>query len=1551
MSTFSCVVIGNESLLVQCAQILIDRGHAIRAVVTRNPDVSGWAAGQGLRCERPGPDLAARLADTPFDWLFSIANLAVLPDALLALPSRGAVNFHDGPLPRYAGLNAPVWALINREMSHGVSWHVIEGGVDEGDVLERREFAVSPDDTALTLNARCYAAAIDSFADLCAALEAGEPRRSPQDLSGRTYFGRDLRPEAAARLDFRRDAEDLVALVRGLDHGAYWNPLSAAKIAAGGRIVLVRAASVADRPGAAIPGAVLEAGADGLVVATGSRAIRLTALSDLRGQPVEPGGLAAIGDVLPSLDRAAAEDLTRGMAALAPHDAYWRRRLRDLDPAELPQASATGQPPAFHQIDLHRPDGLTDDRFVAAVGAWAARLSGRAEFDLAFRDVVLADACGTAPGYVADWTPIRHKAPQVRAPFAAAAEAMAAELAAARAHVGFAVDLPARDPALADLQTPQVGVALGPDADPIEGACVTVLAGASVALSYDANRLSAAAAARMAEGLAAMLEAAGGLGGDARPVELLPAMGAGERELTLREWNDTRTRVDWTSCAHQQFEAQAARTPDAIALSFEADELSYAELDARANRVAHVLKGMGVGPDVLVGLHVPRSLELVIGALAIQKAGGAYVPLDPSYPADRIALYIADSAAPVIVTRSDIAAALPANAAQTLVIDRDPRIDDAPAGPVESAVRSENLAYMIFTSGSTGRPKGVMIGHRNLCNFFAGMDERLGVEPGVWFAVTSLSFDISVLELFWTLARGFKVVLSGDENRALVSSGQLRISERPIDFSLFYWGNDDGVGSRKYELLLEGAKFADRNGFCAVWTPERHFHAFGGPYPNPSVTGAAVAAVTRNLSVRAGSCVAPLHHTARIAEEWAVIDNLTDGRAALAIASGWQPDDFVLRPENAPPDNKRAMMEAIDALRRLWRGEAVAFPTRDGAPFAVVTQPRPVSKELPIWVTTAGNPDTWREAGAIGANVLTHLLGQSVEEVADKIVIYHGALRAAGHDPADHKVTLMLHSYVGSDRETAREVAREPMKDYLRSAAALIKQYAWAFPAFKKPAGVSNPMQIDLQSLGEDELDAILDFAFQRYFEDSGLFGTVEECVARVERLRRIGVDEIACLIDYGIPTAQVLAGLVPLAEVLKRANAPTEAAPDDFSIAAQILRHGVTHLQCTPSMARMFMMNDDARHALGRVRRLLIGGEALPGALVAECRRVTQARIDNMYGPTETTIWSSSARAEPVDGVVDIGAPIANTALYVLDAALQPAPIGAPGELWIGGAGVARGYWRREDLTAERFRPDPFAEPDGQAGSPRMYNTGDLVRRREDGRIDFLGRADHQVKIRGHRIELGEIEAVLETLPGVRQAVVLAREDAPGDLRLVAYVTGAPDLAEQRLRDLLGERLPAHMTPARIVRVDAFPLTPNKKVDRKALPAPAARSQPAGGAPEAPSPAAGIEGTIASIWSRVLGVDRVKPSDSFFALGGHSLLAVQAHREIAAAIGPGRVTITDIFRFPTLAALAAHLEPRPGSPAGDAPATADASERARARTDAMSRRRAMRAGGSGGSA
>ncbi|GGH23153.1 hypothetical protein GCM10010973_08870 [Cribrihabitans marinus] len=1515
-------MIGQESLLIGCSEMLLERGHEIRAVVSRDADILAWARGKGLPTTGAISDLAETFDPDGFDWLLSLANLSVIPEAVLALPARGAVNFHDGPLPEHAGLNCPVWALMAGDTAYGVTWHLIEGGIDEGDILAQERFDIVPDETALSLNSKCYAAGMDSFPQVLDQLETGL-QRQPQELPHRAYHGRDSRPPAGGVLDLARPAGVVSAQIRALDFGGYWNPVTCAKLRIGADILRVTSVQGAATTGA-LPGTVLDVGDRVLTVETGDGALRLEGVTRLDGSAVDLTGLTRPGDRLVPPDAQEATALDAALAATQRAEPHWRRMLRDRHPLPLPLAAGKASGDwAVQRISV--PHGLSRAQMAAATLLWALHTSGEDHGDLALASAGVR----AAHGLTSDWVPLRARDD---APLGALQMRAEADLAKAAELGGFARDLVARDPGIELRGTPPIGLALD-GAGPVPGSLATVvLSDGRMALHVDSGALDTDAGELLALRLERALQAVAGAAEDTTPdrLDLLPEA---ERATVLTNWNDTARDYDRGETVHGAFEAQAARMPDAPALVFAEQAFSYGALDARANAIAARLRAMGVQPGVHVGLYCPRGPEMVAAALAILKAGGAYVPLDPDYPADRIAHYITDSRAGVIVTEAALRTALPAGDAQVLQLEEVAASDVA----VDGGASADDLAYLIYTSGSTGTPKGVMVEHRNVMNFFAGMDDRIDHAPGdCWLAVTSLNFDISVLEIFWTLARGFKVVLSSDENRAAISNGPIAVSDRHIDFNLMYWGNDDGPGPKKYELLLEGAKFAAAHGFNAVWTPERHFHAFGGPYPNPAVTGAAVAAVAPGLAVRAGSCVAPLHHPARIAEDWAVIDNLTGGKTGIGFASGWQPDDFVLRPENAPPNNKPAMFEALETVRKLWRGEKVGFPRADGSIHEVVTQPRPVSKELNVWVTTAGNPETWKEAGRVGANVLTHLLGQSVDEVGEKIRLYHAALREAGHDPADHRVTLMLHSYLADSREAAREVAREPMKDYLRSAAGLIKQYAWAFPAFKKPKGVSNPFEMDLGALSEEELEAILDFAFERYFEDSGLFGTVEDGLARVEQLKRIGVDEVACLIDYGIAPDLVLEGLKPLAQVLERANAPSALAEDDFSLAAQIIRHGVTHLQCTPSMARIIAMNDEARMALRRVRHLVLGGEALPGELVSDLREATAARVLNMYGPTETTIWSTCQQVGPTEpGIVGIGTPIANTSVYVLDPGGRICPVGVAGELCIGGEGVTRGYWQRAELTDTRFPPDPFAEAAGLAvtAAPRMYRTGDLVRWRMDGTLDFLGRTDHQVKIRGQRIELGEIEAALAVQPGVTGAVVVPREIS-GDARLVGYVTAGAPVDEADLRAALAATLPEVMVPAHVVTLDAFPLTPNKKIDRKALPDPApARAEPAAAGP-APT---GIEGEIAAIWTRILGVGAIRAEDNFFALGGHSLLAVQAHRQIRETLQRPDLSITDIFRFPTLGGLAGHL-----SGAETAKPEPEIAEPQRAET--MSRRRAMRA-------
>ncbi len=355
---------------------------------------------------------------------------------------------------------------------------------------------------------------------------------------------------------------------------------------------------------------------------------------------------------------------------------------------------------------------------------------------------------------------------------------------------------------------------------------------------------------------------------------------------------------------------------------------------------------------------------------------------------------------------------------------------------------------------------------------------------------------------------------------------------RSMAFSLFFFASAVGdTGSPKYRLLLEAARFGDRHGFSAVWTPERHFHPFGGIYPNPAVTGAAVAAVTERLQIRAGSVVLPLHHSARVAEEWSVVDNISNGRVAVSFASGWHANDFVFAPANYE-GRREIMAREIETVRRLWRGDAVTYIGGDGRPVAVTVWPRPVQAELPIWVTAFGSPDTFRLAGELGAGLLTHLLGQSIKELAAKIEVYREARRQHGLDPAGGQVAVMLHTFVGDDLETVRQTVRTPFVEYLRASVDLAKVGEQA----GLPAGGEH--------YDKANVDTFLEATFNRYFATNTLFGTPDTCSTLVEALADIGVTEIACLVDFGVGADEVIAGLEGL-ERLKAAFSSPMSLPE----------------------------------------------------------------------------------------------------------------------------------------------------------------------------------------------------------------------------------------------------------------------------------------------------------------------------------------------------------------------------------------------------------------------
>jgi natural product biosynthesis luciferase-like monooxygenase protein len=352
-----------------------------------------------------------------------------------------------------------------------------------------------------------------------------------------------------------------------------------------------------------------------------------------------------------------------------------------------------------------------------------------------------------------------------------------------------------------------------------------------------------------------------------------------------------------------------------------------------------------------------------------------------------------------------------------------------------------------------------------------------------------------------------------------------------MDLSLFYFANDscERDGSR-YDLLLEGARYADANGFAAVWTPERHFHPFGGIYPNPSLTGAAVAAVTSRVGIRAGSVVAPLHHPLRIAEEWSVVDNLSGGRVGVSFASGWHAVDFALRPESYA-GRRTLVLETLEQVRRLWRGEPMTVLDGTGAPAEVKVFPPPVQRELPVWVTSAGGVETFRAAGLAGAGLLTHLLGQDLDQLAEKIAVYRAAVaEREGADGWPGHVALMVHTHLGRDEDEVRDRVRGPLSAYLRSSLGLLLA-----------SQTAHARKLDPSTLKERDIEFLVRRSFDRYFDAGGLLGTVEKAQRTAERLRLAQVDELACLIDFGLADEQVL-GALPHLNRLRHLLAPVEA-------------------------------------------------------------------------------------------------------------------------------------------------------------------------------------------------------------------------------------------------------------------------------------------------------------------------------------------------------------------------------------------------------------------------
>ncbi len=1526
---------GDESLVAQCAVVAQQHDEVeVVAVATTDDEVRREVTNAQIATVAVD-ELGAVMAAGDIDILFSIANERVLSDEVLAAV-RHAVNFHDGPLPELAGLGVTTWAIYEDRPTHGVTWHRMTAEVDAGEVLVAERFPIAPADTALSLNARCFEAGLATFPAVLHLLLA-DPAPGVGEPPERT-IGRYERP--VAWLDPSRPAADLARAVRSLAVGPrVRNRVGAMRWIVAGRPVVVREALAVDASGHE-PGSVVSVDQAGVRLATVDGDLLITSLDVPDVDAHDLVGLAeAVGLHRGAVVAAPPTELVAALAmrdhGLARAETHWLGALAAIaddrpDAMALPlhpHGSTVSADPVPLQAELDAP---SDDALVAAVGCWWSLLAGSTT-------VAVADGLGDdEPLATIVCPPVVEVVPEPRLTVEQLVEEVAVRRTESARRGAYLIDLPLRGPGLGAHAGPQVVVRRAGSSWAPPSALVAV----EVEVDPTHRRVQiatlVAADAEVAAGLAAGLSSVlAALGDGSRLVGEIDLLDDGDRSVIDRV-NATAKDHDRAATLDGAIRAQAARTPDAPAVSDTDRTLSYRELMGRADALAATLHARGVGRGDLVGIALERDVDLFVGVVGVLASGAAYVPLDPDYPEERIRAMAADAGLAAVLATPAVAARL------DLGVTVLHPADVAKGAAAEPAHTAADPAYVIYTSGSTGTPKGVVLEHRNVTNFFAAMDDVIDHDdPGTWLAVTSLSFDISVLELVWTLTRGFHVVIHRRTVGAASAPAAAPSPVRAPSWSFFFFAAGDEQAAEGYRLLLDTARFGDRHGFEAVWVPERHFHAFGAAYPNPSVAGAAVAAVTSRIGIRAGSVVLPLHATARVAEEWAVVDNLSGGRVGISFAAGWQPRDFVLNP-GAYATARADLAGKIDEVRRLWRGEAVALAGHDGEPTPIVTLPRPVQAELPTWMTSAGSTSTFEEAGRLGHNVLTHLLGQSIEQLGANIAAYRSARLGAGHQ-GPGQVTLMLHTHIDRDQTVARTRAEEPMRGYLRTATGLIKNMASSFPTF---AGAGGDADEAFRSLTDDEMEQLLTVAAERYMETSGLFTTPEGAADLVAELAGIGVDEVGCLVDFGIETDDVLASLDLIAEAkvivddrLGGPDAPIGASghvgpAEAPGVGAVIERFSVTHLQCTPSLAEILLADPSDAAGLARLRHLMVGGEALPVALAAELVDLVPGRLTNMYGPTETTIWSLVHEIdEAPTAVVPIGRPIANTTVHVLDELGRRRRVGELGELHIGGEGVARGYLHRRELTAERFVDRP--------GMGRLYATGDLVRLRHDGVMEFAGRVDFQVKIRGHRIELGEIEDVLESDPSVDRAVVATRGEG-AEARLVAFVRpSGRTIVTDELLGLARRRLPDVMVPDLVHEVAAFALTPNGKIDRSALPddvGPVARELD-----DADKPIGGLEEVVAAAWAGRLGHPLARTTNVFEA-GGNSLLAVAVFRELQAVAGPSLV-LTDLFRHPTIAALAGHLDRLVGSRDSDEVAGPQSSG---AERGARRRQARLRGGGRG---
>ncbi|RKI05722.1 amino acid adenylation domain-containing protein, partial [Corallococcus praedator] len=767
-------------------------------------------------------------------------------------------------------------------------------------------------------------------------------------------------------------------------------------------------------------------------------------------------------------------------------------------------------------------------------------------------------------------------------------------------------------------------------------------------------------------------------------------------EAERRAWPTPRTVAGFTSVPALLADRRA-RQADAIAVSRGDAHWTWGQLGTQVRTLAERLRSLGVKDGAPVAVSLRPSPEKLIALWAVLEAGGAVVTLSPT-DLGEVSLYAPEGArVPVLVTSRELVASVRVEASRTLYVEDVATPSEASIPEVPGRDGADTLAWLLPMGA--GQPAWAL-GHLELSEFFVALDARLSpTDGGAWLSAGEAAADRPDLEALWALSRGLRVVFPSEQVTArLVNLGGAGRRAKAMDLSLIYFANDeDTLTGPKYELLIEGSKFADANGFSAVWTPERHFASFGGLYPQPAVVAAGVATVTKNLRLRSGSVVLPLHDPLLIAEQWSVVDNLSQGRVGMSVATGWHVHDFTFAPGNYE-DRRNILLKNLKTLRALWRGEKVTRPAGAGTTVELSLRPKPVQKELPVWLTATANPETFRLAGELGAGVLTGLMSHSLEEMKPKVALYREAWRRNGHPGRGH-ITVMLHTYLGDDEAEVFRTVRQPLLGYFRGSTDIVTSLLAA-----------QGYQGEINKLSPDDINALLEHTFEHHAKMTGLVGSMESGLKRLRELQVSDVDEVAALIDFGLETPVVLEGLRRLARVRELLESEAAARQEQVlvesgqgveSLLALAKQSGAVLVHTSARLARSLTELPGARDSLGSV-----------GALVLEDASSELASALHRTAGVEVLLSGSAVEGALLPRAPGERVP-SSLQTWVLDPTGQPVPVGVVGELALSGAGLPRGLWRAEEEGHRRLVPHPTEV------SSRLYRTGRHARMRADGRVE----------------------------------------------------------------------------------------------------------------------------------------------------------------------------------------------------------------------------------------